>query len=287
MTTVGEALAEGRASLQKGSECLARDAVLLLAHVLNKPSEYPYLHPELALSPAQQQEYLGLVERRKAGEPVAYIRGHREFMGLRFRVDSRVLIPRPETEILVEAAVKALGAASCIADIGCGSGAIGLSLARLLPGGRVVLTDVSSDALEVARGNAASLGVAGRVRFLQGDLVKPLLEAGLSREFDAVVSNPPYIPQEQMDELPKDVRWFEPHVALDGGPSGLAVITRIAEEAPALLKPGGRLFMEMGDGQGQACLGIFAGTGAWQDSRVLPDYSGRQRVLVTRTRSAG
>jgi release factor glutamine methyltransferase len=290
MTTVGEALAKGRASLQKDSEHPARDAVLLLAHVLDKPSEYPYLHPETALSDGQEQEYLRLVERRRAGEPVAYLRGYQEFMGMRFLVDRRVLIPRPETEILVGAALAVLGRQDGevrIADAGCGSGAIGLSLARLLSKAWVALTDSSLDALEVARGNAASLGVMDRVRFFHGDLLRPLLDAGLSSQFDVLVSNPPYIPAEEMDELPQDVRCFEPGLALDGGPGGLAVIERIAAEAPATLRPGGTLYVEIGDGQGNACRGIFLRAGTWRDFGLLADYSGRQRVFTARTRSAG
>jgi release factor glutamine methyltransferase len=287
MATAGGALARGRASLQADSEHPARDAVLLLAHVLGKPSEYPYLHPEAELSPAQEREYLELVERRRAGEPVAYLRGYQEFMGLRFRVDRRVLIPRPETEILVEAVLKALGDRPVVADIGCGSGAIGLSLARLKSAAQVILTDSSLDALDVAGANAASLAVSDRARFLQGDLAAPLLDAGLAGMFDAAVSNPPYIPREEMDGLPREVRRFEPALALDGGPGGLVIVARLAEEVPALLKPGGRFFMEIGDGQGDACRAIFAGIRAWQEFEALPDYSGRQRVFEARTRSAG
>ena len=212
-------------------------------------------------------------------------------MGMRFRVDRRVLIPRPETEILVEAAMEELRpggegltvpAGRTVADLCCGSGAIGLSLARLMPGSRVVLTDVSQDALDAAAENAALLGVRDRVEFVAGDLAAPLVEAGRIGEFDLVVSNPPYIAREEMDALPRDVRCFEPHLALDGGPHGLRLIERLAAEVPQVIKSGGLFLMEIGDGQGQACQDIFAAGGRWRDSRVIPDLAGRQRVFKVR-----
>ncbi|MEX0974674.1 MAG: peptide chain release factor N(5)-glutamine methyltransferase [Bacillota bacterium] len=281
MATVGEALSKARASLREDSEYPARDAVLLLAHVLDKPSSYPYLHPEERLAPDVETEYSALVERRKTGEPVAYLRGYQEFMGLRFRVDRRVLIPRPETEILVGAAAAALRSAdaAAIADVCCGSGCIGLSLARILPLSSVALTDFSQDALDVARENAALLGVARRVEFFAGDLTAPLLRSSKAGAFDLVASNPPYIAEEEMDSLPRDVRCFEPRLALDGGPGGLRFLERLAADAPALLKKDGLFLMEIGDGQGSACGDIFSRVGQWRDMQVLPDYAGRQRVF--------
>lgn len=281
MGTVGEALRRARESLREDSEYPARDAVLLLAHVLDRPPSYPYLHPDEMISAKDEDGYFGLIERRIRGEPVAYLRGYQEFMGLRLKVDRRVLIPRPETEILVEAAATALCGRDgpVIADVCCGSGAIGISLARTLPGSHAVLTDASADALEVARDNAASLGVSAQVEFLQGDLVAPLLGAGMAGVFDLVASNPPYIAEEELASLPRDVGVFEPRMALDGGPGGLRFIERLAVKAPALLKPNGLFFMEMGDGQGEASERIFAGTGKWREMQVIPDYAGRQRVF--------
>jgi release factor glutamine methyltransferase len=289
MATVSQALAFGRASLREDSEYPARDAALLLALALDKPSEYPYLHPEAGVTAAEDGVYRDLVERRRGGEPVAYLRGYREFMGFRFKVDRRVLIPRPETEMLVEAALRALrdeerGERPFIADLCCGSGAVGLSLARVLPEAFVALADVSSEALAVARENAVALGVAGRVVFLAGDLASPLVDAGFAGKIDVLVANPPYIPEEEIDTLPRDVRRFEPRLALDGGPGGLKAIGRIAREAQRLLKPGGSLFMEIGDGQGRSCEALFSGVPGWLDLRVLADYSGRQRVFAARRR---
>lgn len=305
MATVGEVLAAARASLREDSEHPSRDAVLLLAHALDKPSSYPHLHPEDTVSPPAEALFMELIRRRKAGEPVAYLRGYQEFMGMRFRVDRRVLIPRPETEILVEAAMEEMrsvaqrtagtcSANSCkngndvepdgytIADLCCGSGAIGLSLARMLPLCHVVLTDVSRDALDVAEVNAALLGVRERVEFMDGDLAAPLLAAGMTAKFDLVASNPPYIAREEMDALPRDVRCFEPHLALDGGPQGLTLVERLAAEVPEILKSGGLFLMEIGDGQGQVCQDIFAKDGRWRESQVMLDYAGRQRVFKVR-----
>ena len=310
-----------------------------------------------------------MLKRRGVGEPTAYLLGYREFMGMRFRVDRRVLIPRPETEILVQAALESLdaperslahevfepfepsdapevlnapapsrpcresvGAAEpagpLVADIGCGSGAIGLSIAVLRRNASVVLTDISPEALEVAVANAADLGLLdrggasgglrswggresvlgtgagvdgdveagvdactdagkqgeGRVRFLCGDLVKPLLEAGYDRRFDLVVSNPPYIPSEEMGNLPPEVRLFEPRAALDGGPEGLRFIRRLAREAAPLLRYGGRILLEIGDGQADSCRHEFEKVGVWQDFEVILDYSGRKRVFSAKVR---
>jgi len=350
MSTAGELLAWGRAFLRNRCEHPARDAALLLAHVLGQSPEYPYLHPEAVLSEHQASEYEALLRRRGDGEPTAYLVGYREFMGMRFRVDRRVLIPRPETEILVQAALEALetfgiletpgtfdahGALGTrgtwaarggapggplVADIGCGSGAIGLSIAVLRRDARVVMTDISSGALEVAVANAKDLGLLGlpgllgllgregvsgsdcwgdreasmgagaleqsgaqsrsRIRFLRGDLVEPLLDAGYGGTFDLVVSNPPYIASEEMENLPREVRLFEPRTALDGGPGGLNVIRRLAREAAPLLRCGGRLLLEIGDGQADSCREEFEKACMWQDFRVIPDYSGKQRVFA-------
>jgi len=283
MATVGEALQLARAALREGSEHPARDAVLLLAHALDKPTSYPHLHPEDTVPPGVWEAFTELLHRRKAGEPMAYIRGYQEFMGARFTVDRRVLIPRPETEILVEAAVKELrGGCSVVADICCGSGAIGLSLARAVPGITVFLTDISPGALEVARLNARQLGVEGQARFLQGDLVEPLVESGLSGSLDLAAANPPYIAREEMESLPRGVKCFEPRLALDGGPGGLDFIKRLADGVPVVLKSGALFLMEIGHGQGPTCEEIFSQDPRWRDPCVLPDYAGRQRVLKVR-----
>jgi release factor glutamine methyltransferase len=288
----GEALSYGRSSLAGASDSPARDAVLLLAHVLESPPEDIYLHPDANMSVELWARYRDLIERRKAGEPVAYLRGFREFMGLTFKTDRRALIPRPETELIVEAFLETFarqpdGPAqpSCtVADLCCGSGVIGLSIAKAMPGAGVILSDVSREAVDLARENAVRLGVAGRVRFLVGDLAEPLIASGTV--VDAVVTNPPYIPSGEMASLSREIREFEPRLALDGGAGGLAVISRISREVPRILKPGGYLFMEIGADQFTECSRIFEETGLWRDISVLRDLARRQRVVVGRTRSA-
>lgn len=312
IATVGAALEFARNELHEDSEYAARDAVLLLAHALGRPPSYPHLHPEGELTPEQEEVFRSLISRRKTGEPVAYLRGRQEFMGLEFSVDRRVLIPRPETEILVEAAIADLGGAQAsttshtvkllaafsaasyapppegkayhIADICCGCGAIGLSLARMLKDAHVVLSDLSDGAVAVARENAGALGVADRTEFLSGDLAAPFVERGMSGTFDLVVSNPPYIAREELPALPRDVRGFEPRLALDGGPGGLHFIERLAAEAWPLLKPGRLMFMEIGSDQGAACQRIFAAAGHWAPGQVMRDYAGRERVFRVRKR---
>lgn len=283
---VGEALSFGRRLLAGKSNTPARDAGLLLSFVLSEPSEFVYLHPEAPVSEGLFAQYSGLLDRRASGEPVAYIRGFHEFMGHTFLVDPRVLIPRPETEHVVEAAAQLLTKTSSpiVADICCGSGAIGLSIAKALPLSRVVLSDVSREAVDLARENAKRLGLSHRVSFLVGDLVAPLLAAGLRGRLDLVTANPPYIPTEEIDTLSPTVRDFEPRLALDGGESGLEMIRRISKEVPAVLKPGGYLVMEIGADQGEACRDIMMEDREyWAGTEVRRDYAGRQRVVVART----
>jgi release factor glutamine methyltransferase len=312
--TIAQAMAWGRATLTGVSENAARDASLLLAYVLKSSPEYPYLHPDAFLDKSSGQEYRDLVGRRARGEPIAYIRGFQEFMGLCFAVDRRVLIPRPETEILVEEVLRFLD--SCkesegpsgpraltparpsatdgrcvhpvVADIGCGSGAIGLSVAKKCPFARVILTDVSEDALEVARQNAMSLDLQGgdyvetglalrRVAFLRGDLLEPLRARGI-RALDVIASNPPYIASHEMDGLPAEVR-SEPRLALSGGPDGLYHIRRLILEAGSLVRPGGMLIMEIDHKQAADVLGLLKGSG-WEDPKILPDLAGLSRVAL-------
>ncbi|MGI6667402.1 MAG: peptide chain release factor N(5)-glutamine methyltransferase [Bacillota bacterium] len=281
---VGEALSHGRLLLAGISDTPGRDATLLLSFVLGKPSEFVHLHPEAPVSESLFAEYTSFLERRSAGEPIAYLRGFQEFMGHNFLVDRRVLIPRPETEHVVETALDLLCnmPSPTVGDICCGSGAIGLSLAKRLPGAATVLTDVSREAVDLARENAERLGLSQRVTFLVGDLVAPLIEMGFAGKFDVLATNPPYIPTDEMETLSTTVRDYEPRLALDGGESGLQVIRRVVKEAPPALKPGGFLVMEIDHGQGEACLEMMRETGCWSETRVLRDYAGRQRVVVGR-----
>jgi release factor glutamine methyltransferase len=224
------------------------DAELLVAHVLALPRVQLYVQFERVLAPEELAALRELIKRRQAGESVAYLTGRKEFWKFEFAVDARVLVPRPDTETLVEEALARLGApgegeAPRIADVGTGSGALAITLAKLRAGAAVFASDVSPVALEVARANAERLGAA--VTFVEGDLVGPL---AAHAPFSLIVANLPYIPSGDLAALPADVR-SEPTLALDGGADGLDLVRRLVAAAPALLAPGGALALEIGAGQ--------------------------------------
>ena len=219
----------------------------------------------------------GYTNRRAEGEPLAYITGRREFYGLEFAVDERVLVPRQETELLVDLALEACaprgGERIVVADVGTGSGAIAVVLASKLSRAVVYAMDASPGPLEVASANAERNGVRERVRLLQGDLLGPLPELA-----DVIVSNPPYIPTEGLSGLPREVR-REPAVALDGGPDGTTVISRLLEQAPSFLKPCGALFMEMAPEQSAAVTRMAKRYFPNARTEAVRDASGQNRVL--------
>lgn len=251
------------------------DAELLATRAFGLTRVELYTRFDQPLGEAELADYRGLVQRRVAGEPVAYILGRKEFWSLDLEVDRRVLIPRPDTETLVEQALESLrtkeGPAR-VADVGTGSGAVALALKKERPGDEVLGTDVSEDALAVARANADRLGI--EVQFVQGDLVAPL--RSLDR-FDLVVSNPPYIATTDIASLAPEVR-CEPHLALDGGADGLDVVRRLAQEARAVLAPGGGLAMEIGAGEAEAALAILGGCG-FVHIGVRRDLASIERVV--------
>lgn len=386
---VGQVLAWGRQTLQGKSEYPARDAAVLLAHAMGCSTSDLYLHPEKHVTQAQFDEYSSLIARRALKEPISYLTGYKEFMGLKFKVDARVLIPRPETEILVETCLSVIedmlrdmvrnmmrGTADdtphhmlddtpaapgdtprvpsprplTVADVCCGSGVIGLSILKHLPevfakagvkpspdgrapchehitvgvgvqpglGGpprrhegtaippvRLVLTDISPDALDVARQNAERLGLLGQVEFLLGDGLEPLRQQGLRGKIDLIASNPPYIPTGVISSLDEEVRCYEPHLALDGGNDGMDFVESLISQAPSLLAPGGYLIMEIGHDQADKCRRLLAeaqhkamisrrsgSSGSededtvepllWKDWRFIKDYAGIERILVAR-----
>jgi release factor glutamine methyltransferase len=252
------------------------DAELLVAHALGLPRVQLYVQYDRPLVPDELATIRALIKRRQAGESVAYLVGKKEFWGLEFAVDARVLVPRPDTETLIEEARERLvGAAvesSRLADIGTGSGAIALTLAKLFPAAAVFGVDISPAALEVARGNGERLGLA--VTFLAGDLGAPLAaEAPLS----LIVANLPYIPSGELAALPPEVR-VEPSLALDGGPDGLALVRRLVAEAPPLLGPGGVLALEIGAGQAPATAKLLRAAG-FADVQTRRDLAGVERVV--------
>ncbi len=280
--TLGEALNRAFQLLkQKGVLSPRLDAEVLLAHVLDRDRVYLYREPERLLDPAVAGRYNQLIERRAAGEPVAYLTGHKEFMGLDFLVGPRVLIPRPETELLVEHALELLkrwtGPAVAV-DVGTGSGAVAVSLARLAPGCAVYATDVSEGALAAARENAGPQGVA--VHFSHGDLLEPLREVLPPGTVAVIAANLPYIPAGDIPGLPREVRDFEPRKALDGGPDGLDLYRRLAPQALELLARGGHLLMEISPGQARDILRITAAP-HWETA-VFNDLAGLPRLASAR-----
>jgi release factor glutamine methyltransferase len=259
-----------------GIESARLDAELLATRAFARTRVELYTHYDQPLAETELASYRGLVQRRLGGEPVAYILGHKEFWSLDLEVDPRVLIPRPDTETLVEQGLALLavrgadGPACRVADIGTGSGAVALALKKERSGDEVFAVDLSGDALEVARQNASRLGLA--VTFLQGDLLAPLAGA-----FDLVVSNPPYIPTADIDGLAAEVR-KEPRPALDGGKDGLAVVTRLARGAPGFLANEGWLAIEIGSGQAEASMAILRDAN-YRNVGSRRDLAGIERVV--------
>ncbi len=268
--TLKEALAEARRRLQGVPEA-ALESELLLRHHLDISLPELYLRLNDKLAPEQERGYLWLIDRRLDGEPSAYITGQREFYGLPFYVNPSVIIPRPETELLVARALELCGRYSTpvIADIGTGSGVIAIMLARHLPQARLYAIDISPQALETARCNARRHGVEGRIEFIQGDLLMPLPEA-----VDAVAANLPYV---RSDELPNA---FEPRHALDGGADGLDMLRRLGDELPSKLKDGGSVFLEIGLGQAAAVGDMLKSSLPLAHVDIFPDMAGIERVMV-------
>ena len=278
MPTWGEARAAATTRLRSAPDpgTAALDADVLLAHVLGVGKEALFAHPERTLSAAEAAQFEALVDRRSRGEPVAYLRGFKEFYGLRFRVDPRVLIPRPETEVLVDAARELIaGRAVTVVDVGTGSGAIAIAIAAHEPKVRVIATDTSRDALAVAESNALANGVADRVELRQGDLLAPITE-----RVDIVCANLPYLPDESVD------RWvgersslaFEPRVAVVAGADGLNVISGCIDDLPRVLAPKGAALFECDPPQVAAVTERLERAGL--RTRVVRDLAGADRVVV-------
>ncbi len=260
------------------------EAEVLLRHAAVLTREELFTRPGDALPAWAAAAFAALIAQREAGRPTAYLVGHREFFGVEFAVDERVLIPRPETERLVEVARDALAdhPAPVIVEVGTGSGAVAVTLARLLPRARLFATDCSEGALEVARKNAARQQVADRITWIRGDGLSPLTGQGLEDAVDAVVSNPPYVPTPDLAALPREVREYEPRVALDGGPDGLSVHRPIIAEAGRYLRRGGTLALEvtaLGE-QARAVAGLIAAQGRFAPARIVRDYAGLDRIVV-------
>jgi release factor glutamine methyltransferase len=258
-----------------GVESPRLDAEVLLGHVLGVSRIQLYVQFDRPLEAAEVERYRDLVRRRSRREPVAHLVGEREFWSLALTVDRRVLVPRPETELLVEAALEQMDDAGRLADLGTGSGAILLALLSERPGWTGVGVDCSPPALEVAESNASRHGLGDRVRWVGGDLFGPLQ----GERFGLIVSNPPYIPSAEIAGLQPEVAGYDPHPALDGGADGLEVLRRIAAGAPAHLLPGGTVAVEFGAGQHDAVRRLFEEAG-FSNVAIRDDYEGRPRALL-------
>ena len=265
----------------KGSESARLDAEVLLAHVRGCQRILLYTAFDTPVSDAERARFRELVKRRGDGEPVAYHVGSREFCSLPFAVSPAVLVPRPETEGLVVRVIdlcKPLPAARII-DVGTGSGAIAVTLAKHLPRARLVATDISPAALAVARENAARHGVAERIEFLECDLLSAPQAAG---PWDVIVSNPPYVCDDEFDALPRDVRLHEPKAALVAGPTGVEVVARLAADAVGALATGGWLVVEIGPVVAAAAERALAAVPGLVPGPTLADMAGLPRIVQAR-----
>jgi release factor glutamine methyltransferase len=262
---------------QRPAQASRRDAETLLAYVLGRERAFLLAHPEAELEAAAQARLEELLARRSAGEPLQYLTGQQEFYGLMLEVTPAVLIPRPETERLVEQVILWAtqfhdGRTLRVVDVGTGSGAIAIALATHVAGVHVTAVDVSAEALEAARRNAARHECESRITFVQSDLLH-----GVHGQYDAVVSNPPYVALRDASELQREVREHEPHLALFAGDDGLDVYRRLIPQAQGALREGGLLAMELGFGQREALTALLSG---WQDVRFVDDYAGIPRVVL-------
>ena len=265
-----------------GIENPRSEAEILLAYLLKVNRIQLYTRWDEECTDFPSPEFQTLVSRRARREPLAYLIGQREFWSLDFMVAPGVLIPRPETEFVVEAVVRyAPHGPARIVDVGTGSGNIAVCLAREMPQARIFALDISVTALQVARRNAARHQVSGQIMFLRTDLFSAIAPNLPSRTIDCVASNPPYIPSADIPALAPDVRSFEPHLALDGGADGLDCYRRLIHESSEILKAGGWLIMEMGYGQKDALVWEVHNCG-YEVQEIIADYAGIDRVLVAR-----
>jgi len=270
---------------KKGIDSPRLTAEILLAHKLNVDRITLYLNFDQPLTENELTGYRTLIKRRLQREPLQYIVGIQEFWSLEFAVTPQALIPRPETELLVEQAIERLKAVisegnktPSILDLGTGCGAIAISLAKAVQQVRLWATDISADALKLARLNAEKHGVSGKIKFLQGNLWEPLLDEGVT--FDIILSNPPYIGAEEFENLSPEVRDYEPRLALNGHKDGMTYIQTIILEAPVFMKPGGWIMLEMAPGQTEKALGLIGDIKDYGEKTRIKDYSHRYRVVM-------
>jgi len=282
--TVTEAFKKGTETLKlAGNNAPANDAGVLLCFILNCEKSFLYSHGTMEMSDKSEGDYFNLIRERAFGKPLQYLTGRQEFMSLVFEVGQGVLVPRQETEILVEKVIdfcRDFKKDIKILDIGTGSGCIAASLAHYLPSAFVTATDKMPEALVIARRNILRLGVDDRVKLIQSDL----FETVENEQFDVIVSNPPYIPSSDIDKLQDEVRRYEPRCALDGGEDGLFFYRAITAKAPEFLRKGGLLAFEAGIGQADKIAGLMAGS--FESIEIYKDLAGIDRVVTGRLKAA-
>lgn len=276
--SIGEALRRAARELDHGGVAEARrEAGSLLSHVIGKDRTFLISHAEDVLGERELESFENAIARRAKGEPAQYITGTQDFFGRAFRVTPDVLIPRPETELLVEAALQVMNADTMICDVGTGSGCIAITLVCERSDARAVAVDVSEAALEVARANARDHAVQQRVEFVLSDCFSALNES--ASKFDLIISNPPYVSANQLSGLQREVRDHEPLVALSPGDDGLSVIKRLLLDSPQFLRTNGYLLMEIGFDQGEK-LQQLVDPKIWTLKEILPDLQGIPRIVV-------
>jgi len=281
--TLGEVIAEAQWMLeQAGVESSRQEAFWIMEHALRLSAHHVVADRDRLLSHAELLVARGLVERRVGREPLQYILGTQEFCGLEFDVNPAVLIPRPETELLLEYVAQRIPAErqATIVDACTGSGCIAVALARLRPRAWVIATDLSSPSLAVARQNATRHEVGERITWLEGDLLRPLAQQDMEGRIDVIVSNPPYIAEADWGTLQPEVRLFEPRGALVAGPQGTELHERLLQEAGRYLSPGGALIMEIGAGQACAMRRIVDQIPGYRFHRLVYDAAGLERVVI-------
>ena len=271
------------------------DAEVLLSYYLKVDRSFLFAHYSDDLDDKRCEAYFEIVDIRAAGVPVPYITGNQEFMGISFKVNQNVLIPRPDTETLVEEVIKAAnekkrmpGSNIDILDLCCGSGAICVSLAYYLPKARLEAGDISRKALDVARLNASDYHLSNRIKFLQGNLFEPVKAGPFGKgRFDIIVSNPPYIRSEEIKSLQREIVEFEPLIALDGGCDGLDFYRDIVAEAPKHLRKNGHLKLELGYDQGDGLRRIISCDARYEEPEIIRDLAGHDRVVKVRLADDG
>lgn len=278
MFSIREALSNNLDKIEAITESPLLDLQLIMCHVLNIDRLKLILDQNQEISESDYKKYMALVEERAKGRPVQYIISEQEFMGLDFYVDERVLIPRGDTEVLVEAIIEKYKFSKCkFAEVGTGSGAIAVSLVKHLEKAEGISLDISEDALEVARINASTNGVLDRLKLVKSDVFSNLDAEKQSLDF--IVSNPPYIPSEVVDTLHIRVKNFEPHMALDGGDDGLDFYRQIVDESRYYLKEHGMVFFEVGHDQSDDVSKLFEDSG-YKDVYTIKDLQGFERVVI-------